>query len=111
MTDQEKNIAIAETQGYRFYDEHITKPDGTEVDCEFLTEDGVNEVYPDYCHDLNEMDKVEESLHGLDWAQYFNWLQYYGRATGVRATAEQRSEGFLRIKGLWKESQQACKQT
>lgn len=58
---------------------------------------------PDYTNDLNAMHDAEEHLNGLEWASYFERIQRTGKATGVRATAAQRAEAFLRCIGKWTE--------
>jgi hypothetical protein len=66
--------------------------------------EGWIEKLPDYYGDLNACHEMEEHLHGEDWATYFGILQSEGMATGVRATAPQRCEAFLRTLGLWEET-------
>lgn len=98
MTPEKQRIAIAETCGYvcvpdKFYTDRIA----FEKDCERFASCDI----PDYLNDLNAMHEAEEHLHGEDWARYFESLQRKGKATGVRATAAQRAEAFLRTIGKW----------
>jgi len=97
MTEQEQRIAIAEYLGWnRNVFGHWQSPIDKDV---FVDVDGL----PDYLHDLNAMHDAEEFLSGLEWEHYFNLIQSTGKATGVRATAAQRSQAFLRTKKLWKD--------
>ena len=54
---------------------------------------------PNYTGDLNAMHEAETFLKGQDWAAYFDLIRHTGKATGVRATAAQRAEAFLRTIG------------
>jgi hypothetical protein len=81
MTNEQINIAIAEACGGKW---HI----------------------PDYCSDLNAMHEVEENLLGDSWIGYINQLaDIEGSLFGIRATARQRAEAFLRTLGKWEEVQ------
>ena len=51
--------------------------------------------------DLNAMHEVVKHINGLDWGRYANWLQCNSAGSGIRATAEQRAEAFLRAIGKW----------
>lgn len=104
MTDTEIRIAIAEACGWNPSPEPTTKHKDKSW--------GFNAVkpkwwfvhqLPNYPTDLNAMHGAETHLQGEKWAFYFGWLQRYGTATGVRATAHQRAEAFLRTIGKWKE--------
>lgn len=103
MTPDEMRIAIAETQGFQVYDEHIVKPDGTPVDCEFLTEEGVNNIFPNYCNDLNAMHEVEKELNQSQKDDYILQLAALTHWTPAFSSAAQRAEAYLRVKGLWRE--------
>jgi hypothetical protein len=56
---------------------------------------------PNYCADLNAMHGAEEAITGVLWRDYFERLQRHGKASGIRATARQRAEAFLRTLGKW----------
>lgn len=113
MTDQEINIAIAQACGklrrvmtdeeWKLrYKKWCAEPDDphAEITCPSTHEGTV----PDYCNDLNAMHEAEEHLSGLFLADYFCLIERTGKAAGVRATAGQRAEAFLRCKGLWREA-------
>lgn len=112
MKDEEINIAIAEACGITVYDERS--------DYGFVTKTGKVCRVPDYCHDLNAMHEAEKCFDSQpmdEQSKYLDYLYcevgwddannaahakhkcYYG---SVRATARQRAEAFLRVKGLWK---------
>ena len=59
--------------------------------------------HKDICNDLNAMWDAEDTLHGLDWEDYFRLIQKKGNGTGTHATARQRAEAFLRVNGLLKD--------
>ena len=59
-----------------------------------------------YTGDLNAMHEAETVLKGQYWVAYFDLIQHTGKATGVRATAAQRAEAFLRTIGKWVEEEQ-----
>lgn len=61
--------------------------------------------HPDYCNCLNAMHEAEEMITGVLWRDYFERLQRHGKASGIRATARQRAEAFLRVLGKWEEVQ------
>ena len=101
MKPELQNAAIAKACGWKYkgspgfadlnYKAWIA-PDGREH-CEC----------PNYTGDLNAMHEAETFLKGQDWAAYFDLIQHTGKATGVRATASQRAEAFLRTIGKWVE--------
>lgn len=122
MTDTEINIAIAGACGWRKTKE-LRKCEGgydAEIEFEFWhSPDGMSARtpwYPDYCHDLNAMHGVEKCVdadlaHGWRYwttlaeilcadEQTETWQHY---RVLIHATARQRAEAFLRVKGLWKE--------
>lgn len=111
MTPDEMNSAVAQTQGFVFLEESIVKPDGTTVDCEFLTEEAVRAIYPDFGADLNAIHQAEQWLeanHPALCKQYANELRFVINPDGfvgdfrlIHATAPQRREAFLKAKGLW----------
>jgi len=57
-----------------------------------------------YCTDLNAMHEAERTISGLaDQLQYLHLLSpIHFEWTLATATARQRAEAFLRVKGLWK---------
>jgi hypothetical protein len=60
------------------------------------------------CHDLNVMHEAEILVTGGfavndEWLAYVRLLHGANAGCGERATARQRAEAFLRVKGLWKE--------
>lgn len=57
----------------------------------------------DYCNCLNAMHEAEEMITGVIWRDYFERLQRHGKASGIRATARERAEAFLRVLGKWVE--------
>ena len=71
--------------------------------------------HPDYCHDLNAMHDVILSIDDphrrLDYVANLmtgcgyreTYMQGLADFSVVNATARQRAEAFLRVKGLWKE--------
>ena len=82
MTDQQINKAIAAHLG-------ITRKTGI----------------PDFSGDLNEMHEAEESLKGKQFGTYGIVLNdIEGSLWGIRATARQRAEAFLRTLGKWEEA-------
>lgn len=110
MTDQEINCAVAEACGWEkcnpcekngYYDQwRLPSNDG----CIHTTQ------LPDFCHDLNAMHEAEEHLKDTEIAEYMvaigfsicenGWIGWWDQ---LHATSRQRSEAFLRVKGLWKE--------
>jgi hypothetical protein len=123
MTDQEKNIAIAETQGWQWWThdtaggikwllkghqpESWNQTERPEILPGFISS-------PDYCHDLNAMHDVELSLsleekdrmgEQLDIivAKYNDPLPIEKCLAKWQAKSNQRTEAYLRMKGLWKE--------
>lgn len=68
-------------------------------------DDEYRALIPDYLNDLNAMAGAEKVLNDEEYARYALWL---GPLTNQRvrsyisATALQRAEAFLRVKGLWK---------
>lgn len=59
----------------------------------------------DYFSSLDEMHEAEKSLRNQftsDEYHYWRLLQHV-KPNPIYATADQRAEAFLRVKGLWKE--------
>ena len=122
-------MAIAEWRGWKFGDEHVTKPNRVCIDCEFLSEETVNSLYPQFTDDLNAMHEVKQelrsqtghlSVHNL----YRNFLiilmgdmnpgkklwengSFLGTWTDAiqvaEATAMQEAVAFTKAIGKWKE--------
>lgn len=91
MTDKQINAAIAEACGWIYFDGwHHPNCKGS---------------LPDYCADLNAMNQVEEALKGKQFGTYAIALNdIEGSLWGIRATARQRAEAFLRTLGKWEEA-------
>ena len=122
MINQEINIAIAEACGmlkrpagqiveYRRPEpqssgvfERVRFPDGSVRPC-YVSD------LPNYCNDLNAMNEAEKVLQIQQTPHYVAHLQSICGSAGanavgwpyITATARQRAEAFLRVKGLWKE--------
>jgi hypothetical protein len=105
MTEQEINIAIAEACGWKkviregsghagYEDDLWGDKPGVAVRCPI----------PDYCHDLNAMHEAEKMLSPYQQDDYWNELAgLLHQPQMVHASARQRAEAFLRVKGLWKQ--------
>ncbi len=69
----------------------------------------ISELYgwqADYCNDLNAMHEAENFLKANQYMVYANILDSIeGSLFGIRATARQRAEAFLRVMGKWEEAQ------
>lgn len=103
MSPQEMNIKIAESLGWlkceRLGREVYYDPTGGHV---------LPHELPNYYADLNACHEMEEKLTEKEEAGYFLELQkiivppYLKHfAPCIRATAPQRCEAYLRVKGLW----------
>lgn len=108
MTDNEINIAIAKACGWwGIEQEGMMRPPLNTSEYKMV---------PDYCHDLNAMAQAEiafdqDKAHGwhywrelaevvgADDEEVETWERY---RLLLKATARQRAEAFLRVKGLWK---------
>jgi hypothetical protein len=74
-----------------------------------MTDDQINaaisQLYgwsANYCNDLNAMHEAEDELSGNQYMVYANILgAVEGSLFGIRATARQRAEAFLRAMGKW----------
>ena len=116
MSDEEIRIAIAEACGFKRDVLNKWKP-GTWLKPDKDIPYGMPCGLPNYPHDLNAMAKAEHTLSNDEWDdKYYHWLgfvvsggqteqlwQY--RKLIIGATARQRAEAFLRVKGLWKEAE------
>jgi len=98
MSDQEINEAIAEACGRE------RNPDGG-----WYPDNGLRvgtQAIPDYCTDLNAMHEAEDELSGNQYMVYALMLDAVeGSLFGIRATARQRAEAFLKTLGKWEEVQ------
>ncbi len=97
MTNDQINAAIANALGWRV-------EDGVYM----WTEHGIDKTAPlsmwDWCNDLNAMHEVEDELSGNQYMVYALMLDAVeGSLFGIRATARQRAEAFLRVMGKWEE--------
>ena len=110
MTDEEINLAIAESKGwtkcYKGCDGKTWRlPDDS----------GCQQSLPDYCNDLNLMHEVEKGLDDAIHKVYRRELRFVtgcGASTTTEleldnrrffdATARQRAEAYLRTIGKWK---------
>ena len=92
MNSTEINLAIAEACGWKHQDGEMR---------------GQNCI-PDYCHDLNAMHEAEKCLPDVNAHRDYVWYRLIevvgNRRMACCATALQRAEAFLRVKGLWKEN-------
>jgi len=70
---------------------------------------------PNYPEDLNAMHEAEKTLEEKEWFRYHQEIavqtgtenystawEWRDRFAAIHATARQRAEAFLRVKGLWK---------
>jgi hypothetical protein len=66
-----------------------------------------SEFIPDYCADLNAMHQVESLLSAIDLGVMAIWVARIlpKEAEWFHASARQRAEAFLRMRGLWEDSQ------
>jgi hypothetical protein len=93
MTDEQINAAIAEACGWG--GECVVNTDVNRI---WVTD------FPLYCTDLNAMREAEETLKGKQFGTYGIALNdIEGSLWGIRATARQRAEAFLRTLGKWEE--------
>jgi len=97
MTDEQINAAIAEACGWEAKGNTWLAPNKTPV---FASD------VPNYCTDLNAMHEAEEALKGRQFGAYGIALNdIEGSLWGIRATARQRAEAFLRTLGKWEEAE------
>lgn len=96
MKPEAQRIAIAEACG-------IKPPFKVECKGKWIVQNIIWTI-PNYLSDLNAMHEAEKVLTHPQWNQYYDRLaQIAGTRGGIRATASQRAEAFLRTKGLWRE--------
>lgn len=100
MTDTQINAAIAEACGWTVELSHLQS--GIDV-----VRDGNRRPLPNYSTDLNAMHEAENYLAGKQFETYASLLgtSESGSLFGIRATARQRAEAFLRVLGKWEEAQ------
>ena len=107
MTPEEQRIAIAEACGWSRF-----TPDTIQYTAQ--RSDGKWGVIPDFLNDLNACAEMEKSLTDDEYDRFYNFLRESiihtkifvneERRAITSSSALQRSEAFLRAKGLWKES-------
>ena len=105
MTDQEINIAIAETCGKKYH-----KPTEEEI-----KSGSYYQYQPDYCHNLNAMHEAESRIESREWRDYYEALAKACKVDTEPQTSltrimliacapsAKRAEAFLRVKGLWQD--------
>ena len=93
MTDEQINIAIAESLGWKLLaNNRWTRPCGFYADL------------PNYTADLNACHELEKTLEGMNQISYLAKLHennHYCSWGGTCATARQRCEAYLRTLGKW----------
>lgn len=73
--------------------------------CEITGDDPHWKGAKDYCNDLNAMHEAEAVLTERQFLSYaFALNDIDGSLWGIRATARQRAEAFLRTMGKWEEA-------
>lgn len=98
MTDEQINAAIAEACGWTGI--NATHKSGKAPNADYVG----SEFIPNYCTDLNAMHEAEEALKGKQFGTYGIALNdIEGSLWGIRATARQRAEAFLRTLGKWED--------
>jgi hypothetical protein len=91
VSPEKQRIAIAEVCGW-------SKADAKRG----YTLSQFTEQVPDYLNDLNAMHEAEDELSGNQYMVYALMLDAVeGSLFGIRATARQRAEAFLRTLGKW----------
>lgn len=109
MKNEEQRIAIAEACGWHGFT--TSAVDGRALGCS-PTSGKFRITVPDYLNDLNAMREVEESLT-TEQRKGDHYAAKIADVTGcddmlfafIHATAAQRAEAFLRVKGLWKQDE------
>lgn len=99
MKPEQQRIAIAELRGWRLRDGGMWyTPNGCTVG---------EELIPNYPNDLNAMHEIETSLNNaMKWdylAELHEVMKTYHTAELFFASAAQRAEAFLRMKGKWRD--------
>ncbi len=109
MTPEDQRIAIAEACGWK----NVTQgsPDDPYSGWSNNCFPQPIENLPDYLNDLNAAHEMEKALSEFEFVDYsFHVSKITNTNTGqvvalfelIHATATQRSEAFLKTKGLWK---------
>jgi hypothetical protein len=104
MTDEQINIAIAETCGYKNVTIGVTE--GTIRVVVGYKHHTFDEEIPDYCNDLNAMHEAEKIFDHALYCRYINELcdiTIKGNNSMYMATAVQRAEAFLKTIDKWKD--------
>ena len=105
MNKEKQRIVIAEFCGYRPIKKDVWGYKGSKIYTVLNL--------PDYLNDLNAIHEAEELLDEHQWNQMFEQLIHIRwrdkaskgqkQLSPSRATAEQRSEAFLKTIGRWEE--------
>jgi hypothetical protein len=126
MTPEKINQAIAEECGWRVakllgyhpgdefwfvppedvnqYLPHVFMPLSELGDYNLNIMGGARKPLPNYFADLNACREMEETIKDpLEKSRWFIWMQRNTDVAGIQATAPQRCEAFLRLKGKWVE--------
>jgi hypothetical protein len=105
MNPEQQRIAIAEACGLPKPYSRWSGGIANTLCHSVIVKDGWREAIPipDYLNDLNAMHEAEESLHGNQYVEYTNSLiEIEGSLFGIRTTAAERAEAFLKTLNLWK---------
>lgn len=103
MNPEQQRIELAKLDGWELrhckYHGHTSWHSPLGV----CAEGSVSEMLPDYLSDLNAVHELEKKLkkNHAEWRAYKKrlfWLPDYG----AFATAAQRCEAILKVKGLWR---------
>jgi hypothetical protein len=100
MTNEQINVAIAQACGWTI----LKKPLSGFGFAAYAKEPNGDPSpgIPDYCDDLNAMHEAEDELSGNQYMVYALMLDAVeGSLFGIRATARQRAEAFLRTLEKW----------
>ena len=108
MTNEQINTAIAAACGWTEID--TTAPErGSLYPHRLIGREPSGKKYfvPNYCADLNATHEAEKVLTPLEWVRYWEFLEPLAcrpnNTSILHATAAQRAEAFLRVKGKWGE--------
>ena len=104
MTNEQINVAIAQACGWTI----LKKPLSGFGFAAYAKEPNGDPSpgIPEYCDDLNAMHEAEDELSGNQYMVYALMLDAVeGSLFGIRATARQRAEAFLKTLGKWEEVQ------
>jgi hypothetical protein len=111
MTNEQINAAIAEACGWKVKKgtrKGKFDPEGVCLwyELEHHGGESIWRMVPDFTNSLDAMHKAEESLKGIQFPAYaFILDNFEGSLFGIRATARQRAEAFLRTLGKWEEGE------